>query len=99
MACVVRVSRVSIVSTQFNSLTHADFQYASGQDQKYPPDRYAKLNYVWPSSLPLHCSPGEAAGDNGRVWKIYRDRVKVIDDDLLEGWNDTLNVLLTFVRL
>jgi len=50
-------------------------------------------------TLMLVCRPGEAAGDNGRVWKIYRDRVKVIDDDLLEGWNDTLNVLLTFVCL
>jgi len=46
-----------------------------------------------------HYSPGEAAGDNGRVWKIYRDRVKDIDDDLIEGWNDTLNTLLVFVRL
>jgi len=58
-----------------------------------------KLNHLWVSSLPLHCSPGEAAGDNGRVWKIYRDRVKDIEDDLLEGWNDTLNMLLVFVRL
>jgi len=49
--------------------------------------------------LTHHCSPGEAAGDNGRVWKIYRDRVEKVDDDLLEGWNDTLNMLLVFVRL
>ena len=47
----------------------------------------------------MHCSPGEAASDNGRVWKIYRDRVKDIDDDLLEGWDDTLNMLLIFVRI
>jgi len=41
---------------------------------------------------------GEEASERARVWNVYRDRVKDIDEDMLEGWDETLNVLLLFVR-
>ena len=40
---------------------------------------------------------GEEAAPNARVWKVYRDAVNELDDDMLHGWTDTLNILLTFV--
>ena len=40
---------------------------------------------------------GEEATDNARIWKVYRDRAQAEDQDLLEGWNNTLNILLIFV--
>ena len=33
------------------------------------------------------------------MWSIYRDRAEAIDNDLLQGWNETLSTLLVFVRL
>lgn len=44
-------------------------------------------------------SYGEEAAPNARVWRIYRDRATEIDTDLIEGWYDTLNMVLIFVRL
>lgn len=41
---------------------------------------------------------GDEAGPNARVWRVYRDRATEGDDDLIEGWYDTLNMLLIFVR-
>ncbi|KAH7087936.1 hypothetical protein BKA62DRAFT_598197, partial [Auriculariales sp. MPI-PUGE-AT-0066] len=34
-----------------------------------------------------------------RVWRVYRDRVTDLDDDLLDGWHKTLDVLLIFIGL
>lgn len=55
---------------------------------------------MWPSFS--HISNlfrfGEEAADNARVWKLYRDSCNDRDQDLLEGWNDTINILLIFVR-
>ncbi|KAH7101335.1 hypothetical protein BKA62DRAFT_596685, partial [Auriculariales sp. MPI-PUGE-AT-0066] len=42
---------------------------------------------------------GEEAGPNARVWRLYRDRVTDLDEDLLQGWHETLNVLLIFAGL
>ena len=43
------------------------------------------------------CSFGEEASDNARVWKLYRDRVSGRDDDQIESWNKTIDILLIFV--
>ncbi|KAH7092726.1 hypothetical protein BKA62DRAFT_834674 [Auriculariales sp. MPI-PUGE-AT-0066] len=40
----------------------------------------------------------EEAGANARVWRVYRDRVTELDEDLVQGWNATLDVILIFVR-
>ena len=50
--------------------------------KKYPPD------------LQL----GQELNDNARVWKVYRDEAIQHDDGLLQAWNNTINILLTFVR-
>ena len=42
-------------------------------------------------------SPGTEAGDNARVWRVYRDRVNDLDADTISGWNDAINFLLIFV--
>ncbi|KAH7091738.1 hypothetical protein BKA62DRAFT_626232, partial [Auriculariales sp. MPI-PUGE-AT-0066] len=42
---------------------------------------------------------GEAASPNARVWRVYRDRVTELDEDLLDGWHRTLDVLLIFLGL
>ncbi|KAH7092868.1 hypothetical protein BKA62DRAFT_625858, partial [Auriculariales sp. MPI-PUGE-AT-0066] len=42
---------------------------------------------------------GEEARPNARVWRVYRDRVTDLDDDLLDGWHKTLDVLLIFIGL
>ncbi|KAH7090880.1 hypothetical protein BKA62DRAFT_645668, partial [Auriculariales sp. MPI-PUGE-AT-0066] len=42
---------------------------------------------------------GEEAQPNARVWRVYRDRVNELDDDLIQGWNSTLDVLLIFAGL
>ncbi|KAH7098149.1 hypothetical protein BKA62DRAFT_606788, partial [Auriculariales sp. MPI-PUGE-AT-0066] len=42
---------------------------------------------------------GAEAGPNARVWRVYRDRVTELDEDLIGGWHETLNVLLVFAGL
>jgi len=42
---------------------------------------------------------GEEAADNARVWKLYRDRVSDRDDNTIDGWNRTLDILLIFAGL
>ena len=44
-------------------------------------------------------SYGAAAAPNARVWRVYRDRATGADNDLIEGWYDTVNTLLIFVRV
>ena len=42
---------------------------------------------------------GQEAGENGRVWKIYKESMKQHDDASFEAWKDTLDVLLVFVSI
>ncbi|KAH7096511.1 hypothetical protein BKA62DRAFT_590278, partial [Auriculariales sp. MPI-PUGE-AT-0066] len=42
---------------------------------------------------------GEELGLNARLFKIYRDRVTEKDEELVNGWNDTLNFMLVFAGL
>ncbi|KAH7097843.1 hypothetical protein BKA62DRAFT_584325, partial [Auriculariales sp. MPI-PUGE-AT-0066] len=60
----------------------------------HPPAAYSEFD--------KHFQPdnyGEEATDNARVWKVYRTRVTDLDNDLIEGWKDTLNFLLVFAGL
>jgi hypothetical protein len=41
---------------------------------------------------------GQEAAPNARIWRICRDRRTEADDDQIEGWFDTLEMLLIFVR-
>ncbi|KAH7102107.1 hypothetical protein BKA62DRAFT_701474 [Auriculariales sp. MPI-PUGE-AT-0066] len=43
--------------------------------------------------------PGEEAGADARVWRVYRDRASDVDEDIIGGWNKTLDVLLIFAGL
>ncbi|KAA1473306.1 hypothetical protein DENSPDRAFT_802371, partial [Dentipellis sp. KUC8613] len=36
---------------------------------------------------------------NARVWKVYFDEAKMMDDDMVEAWKDTIDVLLVFAGL
>ncbi|KZV80822.1 hypothetical protein EXIGLDRAFT_659114, partial [Exidia glandulosa HHB12029] len=51
--------------------------------RKYPPD--AEL--------------GQELAENARVWKVYRDEAIQHDDGVLAGWNNTIDILLTFAGL
>ncbi|KAH7090863.1 hypothetical protein BKA62DRAFT_98793 [Auriculariales sp. MPI-PUGE-AT-0066] len=42
---------------------------------------------------------GEESSDNARVWRIYRNRATEKDEDIIDGWNKTLDVLLIFAGL
>lgn len=40
---------------------------------------------------------GEEAADDARVWRIYQDRATDRDEVQIDGWNQTLDILLLFV--
>jgi hypothetical protein len=40
---------------------------------------------------------GEEAGPNARVWWTYLDVAEEFDFERIEGWKDTIDVLLIFV--
>ncbi|KAA1473338.1 hypothetical protein DENSPDRAFT_872744 [Dentipellis sp. KUC8613] len=42
---------------------------------------------------------GKCLEPNARVWKVYLDEAKVMDDDMVEAWKDTIDVLLVFAGL
>ncbi|KAH7094217.1 hypothetical protein BKA62DRAFT_775475 [Auriculariales sp. MPI-PUGE-AT-0066] len=66
-------------------------------EKRYPapnPEFFTEFEKKYPPD-----AHGEEASPNARVWRVYRDRVTELDDDLLEGWHKTLDVLLIFVGL
>ena len=40
---------------------------------------------------------GQEMGPNARVWRVYLDEADLFDKDLLDGYRDSLDVLLVFV--
>ncbi|KZV89312.1 hypothetical protein EXIGLDRAFT_838617 [Exidia glandulosa HHB12029] len=48
---------------------------------------------------PADMELGQELADNARVWKVYRDEAMQHDDGLLDGWNNTIDILLTFAGL
>jgi hypothetical protein len=36
---------------------------------------------------------------DARVWRAYNDEADNYDTEMLDAWHETLNVLLTFVRI
>ncbi|TFY76713.1 hypothetical protein EWM64_g7298 [Hericium alpestre] len=44
-----------------------------------------------------HDYPGEALGPNARVWRVYCDEAQIYDDDMIRGWNTTVDGLLVFL--
>jgi hypothetical protein len=36
---------------------------------------------------------------DARVWRVYNDEADNYDKEMLDGWHETLNVLLTFARI
>ncbi|KAH7102103.1 hypothetical protein BKA62DRAFT_590861, partial [Auriculariales sp. MPI-PUGE-AT-0066] len=42
---------------------------------------------------------GDETGENGRVWRVYRDRATANDEVIIGSWNGTLDVLLIFAGL
>ncbi|KAH7101429.1 hypothetical protein BKA62DRAFT_618815, partial [Auriculariales sp. MPI-PUGE-AT-0066] len=65
--------------------------------ERYPPPNPEKFTEFEKKYPPDHF--GEEASRNARVWRMYRDRVTDLDEDLLQGWHETLNVLLIFAGL
>ncbi|TFY80559.1 hypothetical protein EWM64_g3454 [Hericium alpestre] len=41
----------------------------------------------------------EEMGPNARVWRVYLDEAEAFDTDMIEGWKDTIDVLLVFAGL
>ncbi|KAI4522685.1 hypothetical protein K525DRAFT_255404 [Schizophyllum commune Loenen D] len=42
---------------------------------------------------------GEELGPHARFWRVLLDEARVYDHDMVEGWRDTLDVLLVFAGL
>jgi len=42
---------------------------------------------------------GLEAGPNARVWKVYLDEADKFDTEKIEGWSDTIDLLLIFAGL
>ena len=40
----------------------------------------------------------EEMSPNARFWRVYLDEAQIYDAEMIEGWRDTLDVLLVFVR-
>ena len=84
------------MATEFNTRYMAtDF------DKRYPPDKcdlLAAREEVFVLTVAIHRLGQETSG-NARVWRVYRDRANDMDQDVIGGWNKTLDVLLIFVRL
>ncbi|TFY56199.1 hypothetical protein EVG20_g9023 [Dentipellis fragilis] len=55
------------------------------------PDDYEKK---YPSDEPFKCLE-----PNARVWKVYLDEAKMVDDDMVEAWRETIDILLVFAGL
>ncbi|KAH7096509.1 hypothetical protein BKA62DRAFT_624918, partial [Auriculariales sp. MPI-PUGE-AT-0066] len=67
------------------------------QEGRYPlpdPTKYTEYEKRYPPDR-----YGEELGRNARLFRIYHDRVTEKDEDLVQGWHETLNVLLVFAGL
>src|ERR1700742_3996629 len=43
-------------------------------------------------------NPGEELGDNARVWRIYFDEAREIDEEIVNEYKESIDILLVFVR-
>ena len=62
-----------------------------------PPPHYERTDFTINGRYPSDRYGEEVAAD-ARVWRIYRDECTKRDDHTVITWNDTLDVLLIFVR-
>ncbi|KAH7098901.1 hypothetical protein BKA62DRAFT_758936 [Auriculariales sp. MPI-PUGE-AT-0066] len=77
-------------------------KYSTNPASTAPVDRYPPLKPELFDDFEKKYHPdafGDEASPNARVWRVYRDRVTDLDDDLLDGWHKTLDVLLIFMGL
>ncbi|KZV90718.1 hypothetical protein EXIGLDRAFT_648927, partial [Exidia glandulosa HHB12029] len=58
-----------------------------------------EANTDFKRKYPADMELGQELADNARVWKVYRDEAIQHDDGLLDGWNNTIDILLTFAGL
>ncbi|TFY52026.1 hypothetical protein EVG20_g10737 [Dentipellis fragilis] len=77
----------------------------SGQKKKhvFGVPRYPhNIQYNNPDDYEQKYPPDEVfktLDSNARVWKVYLDEAKMVDDDMVEAWRDTIDVLLVFAGL
>ncbi|TFY50646.1 hypothetical protein EVG20_g11404, partial [Dentipellis fragilis] len=60
------------------------------------------MQYTNPDDYEQRYPPDEVfktLDPNARVWKVYLDEAKMVDDDVMEAWRDTIDVLLVFAGL
>ncbi|KAH7097302.1 hypothetical protein BKA62DRAFT_760037 [Auriculariales sp. MPI-PUGE-AT-0066] len=82
------------VPADVKTVHERQFPWLETPDERYPspnPEGFTEFDKKYPPD-----SFGEAACPNARVWRVYRDRVTLLDEDLLDGWHKTLDVLLIF---
>ncbi|KAH7101889.1 hypothetical protein BKA62DRAFT_701726 [Auriculariales sp. MPI-PUGE-AT-0066] len=73
------------------------FPWADTYDDRYPlnPELYpTEFDRKYPRDR-----FGQETDENARVWRIYQERAGERDEDLIEGWKETLDVLLVFAGL
>lgn len=58
-----------------------------------PPEPTSDFKSKYPTD-PL----GKEMEPSARVWKVYLEHATAHDKAMLEGWNNTLDILLIFVR-
>ncbi|KAH7100889.1 hypothetical protein BKA62DRAFT_797553 [Auriculariales sp. MPI-PUGE-AT-0066] len=74
-----------------------EFPWEYSYNDRYPhkPQQYAtEFDRKYPRDR-----FGDETDENAKVWKIYYDRARERDEDLIESWKETLDVLLVFAGL
>ncbi|KZV89280.1 hypothetical protein EXIGLDRAFT_771917 [Exidia glandulosa HHB12029] len=66
------------------------------EDPALPPEI---LDTEFQKKYPPDGQLGRELQPNARVWKVYRDEAIQHDDGMLQAWNNTINILLTFYGL
>lgn len=62
----------------------------------YKPRNAGERSYDYEEKYPQDPA-GEEAGGGARVWKVYLDEAESYDDDMVKGFQDTINTLLVLV--
>ena len=69
----------------------------SGRVSEVPKLPVEEADTEFKRKFPPDTQLGQELAENARVWKVYREEAIQHDDGVLSGWNNTIDILLTFV--
>ncbi|KAG9093124.1 hypothetical protein FS749_015020 [Ceratobasidium sp. UAMH 11750] len=73
--------------------TSGDGAQAQREKEKVPATRYTE------GPRPGYDDYGQELGKDARFWKVYLQESKVWDADMVDGWNNSLDLILIFAAL